>query len=120
MSSALCNGDKRGFAGLLVRSLVVLLLLVSTPLNAFAMNGPVSMHSGGMSYAMTNMSMMDDHVLHGALQAKTCQMMTQCNAALAMPARIELADKLFRFELTFSQENLRERVVQPPYHPPIV
>ncbi len=120
MSSALCNGDRREFAALFVRVLVVLLFVVSSPLNAFAMNGPAPMHGGDMVSAQTGMSMMDDHDIHGVSPVNFCQMMTQCNGALAMPDQIELASSLFRFNLLLPPQSPRERVVQPPYHPPIV
>lgn len=112
------NDDKARLRGRIIRTLVALLFVFAVPLNTFAMNSSGLMAASTMTPTVMSVSMMEKHVENNLVN--TCRMMTQCSANLTRPYGFDLAGILLKAKLQFPPKTDRTRVVQPPFHPPII
>jgi len=100
---------------MIARGLVPLVFFLAFALNTMAMSDAMP-----ISAQADETSMMELHAAHKVAEVNYCQQMIQCNGVLAAPELSNPMVSLIRLARLFPAEFGKDRVVSPPYHPPIV
>ncbi len=120
MRARITIGRFTRLTGLTGRGLLPMLFAIIVILNAMAIVDPNGVWAEDTVSGTVIENLMEQPALYVAGDEIVCLQMAHCSVALIQPARFEAPFSLLNSEAGVIAVPVRDQVVAPPFHPPIV